>query len=184
MQSHSYTFAEQLNQSRNCRDEITSILQNQIPGVVAVHPAHACNDRRGTDYWCEMQSGNHLSVDVKIRSQDWSVRDEPNQADDLALEIWSVKEKRIAGWTRDEAKRTDYVLWYWTDTGRWCLIPFAMLCHVFRDNWEAWSQEFQTATQRTPERCYHSQCVFVPREEVWRAIYHKFNPRPVAPVCT
>ena len=122
-----------------------------------------------------MQSGNHLSVDVKIRAQDWSVKDEPDRADDLALEIWSVCEKKIQGWTRDESKRTDYVLWYWSDTGRWCMIPFAMLCQAFREHWEAWSQEFRTATQRTGN--YHSNCVFVPRRTIWNAIYNRFNPK-------
>lgn len=170
---NNFSFAEQLDISHGCHDAITAILKEQIPGVVAVHPARKCNDRRGTDFWCEMMSGNHLSVDVKIRTADWSAKAEPEREDDLALEIWSVMEKKIPGWTRDESKRTDYVLWYWTDTQRWCLVPFAMLCQVFRTRWQSWSVEFRTATQRTGN--YHSQCVFVPRDTVWAEIYHHCN---------
>jgi hypothetical protein len=169
------SFKEQLEQSHTCIEAIGKILREQISGVVSVHAAHESNDRRGTDFWCETEGGNHLSVDVKLRSEDWSVKEEPDRADDLALEIWSVMEKQIPGWTRDRSKRTDYVLWYWQDTGRWCLVPFAMLCQVFSESWKSWSQKYKTATQHTPCRGYHSQCVFVPRDIVWSEIYRRFN---------
>lgn len=172
-----YAFAEQLKLSREKIVELaTPILLAKIPGAVAVHPAHPSNDRRGTDFWVEHQRGVHLSVDVKVRAVDWAAKPEPERADDLALETWSVVETGKIGWTRDPDKRTDYVLWIWRDTGRSCLVPFGYLCYVFRKNWEKWSATYKVGRQFTPEHGgYHSECVFVPRDEVWNEIYHNFS---------
>lgn len=149
---------------------IAEILTQNIPAALAVHPAHAKNDRNGTDWWVEMATGKMLKVDCKVREIDWAERG----CDDLALESWSVVEKSIVGWTRDSAKQTDYVLWIWKDTGRWCLVPFPYLCRVFGDKWRDWSQTYKTARQFTPEGNYHSECVFVPRRELWAEIYKVF----------
>jgi hypothetical protein len=68
-------------------------------------------------------------------------------------------------------------LWLWKDTGRWCMIPFPMLCTVFRENVDNWKQRYKVARQYTPRACggYHSECVFVDRCEVWAAIYKRFS---------
>ena len=171
-----YSFADQLDGSREtpAAAEIKSILLQNISGAVAVYPAHACNDRRGTDFWVENQRGDHLSVDAKVRAEDWAAK--PDPMDDLALETWSVVEAQKIGWTRDATKRTDYVVCYWTDTGRWCLVPFPMLCLVFQKRWQNWSQRYDTHQQYTPDYGgYHSECVFVPRMEVWNEIYRHYS---------
>lgn len=166
-----YSLSAQLQQSQHAGVE--RILLGAIPGAVAIHPAHHSNDRHGTDYWVEHTHGHHLSVDVKVRAKDWAA------ADDLALETWSVVERQKIGWTRDAMKRTDYVLWFWQDTGRWCLVPFAMLCAVFQEHWQAWVTSYPVYEQFTPEfGGYHSQCVFVPRDVVWEAIYRRFGGAP------
>jgi hypothetical protein len=176
-----YSFGNQLVMSQGVclSQDVAAILLGAIPGAVAVQPAHQSNDRHGTDYWVEHARGAHLSVDVKIRREDWAAKPEPDRADDLALEVWSVKEKNKIGWTRDAGKRTDYVLWLWVDTGRWCLVPFAMLCAVFQDKWKEWSTCYGTSEQFTPEYGgYHSQCVFVPRDVVWSEIYYRYGGQP------
>ncbi len=175
-----YAFDNQLVMSRGVavNSDVAAILLREIPGAVAVQPAHRVNDRRGTDYWVEHVRGAHLSVDVKIRREDWAAKPEPDRADDLALETWSVVNKKI-GWTRDPNKRTDFVLWIWTDTKRWCLVPFPMLCRVFQENWQEWSACYETRRQYTPEYGgYQSECVFVPRSVVWDAIYHQHSGIP------
>lgn len=149
---------------------VESILMQQIPGATAVVRATKADDRNGTDYWVHRGENVPLSVDAKVRSIDYATRGE----DDLALEVWSVKEQCIPGWSRNPNKRTDYILWLWQDTGRWCLVPFPMLCAVFEDNFLDWYLDYRTATQSTPERGYHSECVFVPRRVVWAAIYERF----------
>lgn len=158
---------------------VDRVLLEGIPGSLMVHQAHSHNDRSGTDWWVEMRGGNFLSVDAKIRSEDWITKGK----DDLALETWSVVEARKVGWTRDVNKRTDYVLWLWQDTGRWCLVPFQMLCGVFGDNWKRWRSRFQCNQQHTPS-CgggYHSECVFVPRRVLWSTIYQRYSGMPSGP---
>lgn len=171
-----YSFTDKLrnsdgvSESRSVRD----ILLGNIPGALDAHRSHEKNDRNGTDWWVEHESGRHLSVDTKVRDEDWSQKNPP--ADDLALETWSVVESQKIGWTRDSSKRCDFILWLWKDTGRWCMVPFPMLCKVFDLNWQRWAEEFKTRQQKTVGwgQPYHSECVFVPRRTVWAEIYRHF----------
>lgn len=176
-----FMFSSQLVMSDGVSEasDVQSILLDAIPGAIDVVRANEIDDRSGTDWWVVMSNGVRLSVDAKVRDQDWLAKPPPFKADDLALETWSVVESQKIGWTRDDNKKTDYVLWLWKDTGRWCLVPFRMLCGVFTDHWQSWSTEFKTATQKTVGRsCWHSECVFVPRRTVWEAIYNKYSGRP------
>lgn len=168
-----YEFNEKLKASEGvCTSaNIEKIVLENIAGSVAVNKSHAVNDRSGTDWWVECRNGTHLSIDAKVREQDWSLRG----FDDLALETFSVVEKNKIGWTLDHNKRTDFVLWLWKDTGRWCMIPFPMLCTVFTEKKDDWTNRFKVAKQYTPNHGgYHSECVFVPRDEVWSEIYRRY----------
>jgi hypothetical protein len=171
-----YSFDGQKEVSDQCDAEIRRILLEIIPGAMQAVRACAANDKRGTDWWVEMRGGYWISVDVKFRDEDFSVKPPEIAGDDLALETWSVVERGIIGWTRDPNKRTDYILWYWRDTKRCCLVPFPMLCRVFCNNWEAWRTVHKFVQQHTTDKGdYHSECIFVPRREVWAAIYTTFS---------
>lgn len=174
-----HSFEQKNTDSFKHEAEITAILLKKFPGARQVISACKENDRKGTDYWVEMCGGYWLSIDVKVRDVDFAAKPDGICSDDLALESWSVFEEQIIGWTRDQAKRTDYVLWYWRDTRRSCLVPFQPLCRVFIDRWEEWAVKYKTARQHTPDKGdYHSECVFVPRREVWLAIYQTFASTP------
>ena len=177
MQPRDYGFGERMAMSQGvaASADVRVILLTEIPGAVNVQSAATVNDKQGVDWWVEMSTARHLAVDAKVREKDWAAT-HPDE-DDLALETWSVVEQRIPGWTRDMHKRCDYVLWLWKDTGRFCLVPFPMLCRVFSQNWSLWSQRYRTARQHTPREGggYHSECVFVPRRELWAAIYRQFG---------
>jgi hypothetical protein len=69
------------------------------------------------------------------------------------------------GWTRDQSKRTDYVLWWWKDTGRFCLVDFHALCAVFSQHWLVWSWLYQIEITHSTlnGRTWESEVVFVPR---------------------
>lgn len=174
-----FDFGEQMAMSQGVAEnaDIHTILLREIPGALTVQAAAKENDKRGVDWWVEMASGTHLAVDAKVRSFDWAAK-HPKE-DDLALETWSVVEKQIAGWTRDSAKRCDYVLWLWKDTGRFCLLPFPLLCKVFSENWKEWTGQYRTEKQHTHRDTggYHSECVFVPRRVVWLAILARVGGR-------
>ena len=171
-QAIKYDFNEQLAMSQGISESksVKEIIQNNIPGALYVFQANSKNDKNGTDWWVECSSGKFLSVDVKVRGDDYLKKG----FDDLALETFSVVEKSIIGWTRNADKQTDYIVWFWKDTGRWCLVPFKMLCKVFQENWVQWKEIYQCSLQETTKNgcaLYHSECVFVPRREVWKKIY-------------
>jgi hypothetical protein len=174
----SYDFNERLRMScaQTSSGKIEDILVANIPGAISARKASVSDDRRGTDWWVLLASGGDISVDCKVRETDWSAR-KHNPADDLALETWSVVERQKIGWTLDETKRTDYVLWLWRDTGRWALVPFRLLLGVFKDLHLQWGNQFQRSRQKTfyGSTQYHSECVFVPRREIWAAIYRKYS---------
>ena len=177
MSATPYAFDERLAMSSGfaATADVKTILLQQIPGAVDVHQAATENDRQGIDWWVEMKTAGHLAVDAKIREMDWAAKN-PHE-DDLALESWSVVEKNIIGWTRDDKKKCDYVLWLWKDTGRFCLLPFPMLCKVFSKKWQGWAAQYKTARQFTPRAGggYHSECIFVPRREIWAEIYRNYG---------
>jgi len=177
---HEYEFSAQLGMSNGVAAgrSVGTILLDNIPGATGVRRADKTDDRQGTDWWVERENGRRLSVDCKVRRDDYA----PRGKDDLALETWSVMEHQKIGWSRDSGKRTDYILWLWESTGRWCLIPFPLLCAVFSGLWMEWSEEYgPPARQRTradgvrSDEDYHSECVFVPRRVVWGAIYRMFG---------
>jgi hypothetical protein len=170
-----YNFTERLGWSERYTTTATvnGVLMEYIPGALRVTKAVESDDRNGTDWWVYRSCDRTLSIDAKVRSEDWAARPEPQ--DDLALETWSVVERNVPGWTRNERKRTDYILWLWTDSGRSCLVPFPMLCAVFMANWMEWRKQYKIAQQYTPDREYHSECVFVPRRVIWQAIYKRFG---------
>lgn len=152
---------------------VETILLENLPGAMSVNRAARADDRNGIDYWVVCSNGKRLSIDLKARRDDWLLKGK----DDLALEIWSVFEIFKEGWTRDASKQCDFVLWHWEETGRWCLMSFPMLCAVMQENWFAWWFMYPSARQRTTDRVrpYHSECVFVPRRDIWAAIYRKFG---------
>jgi hypothetical protein len=175
--AHEYDFNERMQMSDGVAalSDVASILMCQIPGAVSVRRAASVNDKQGVDWWVELSSARHIAVDAKVRQSDWAAS-HPEE-DDLALETWSVVEKHIQGWTRDTEKRCDYVLWLWADTGRFCLVPFPMLCRVFGQKWDTWRNQYKTRKQftRRGDSGYHSECVFVPRRVVWASIYRQFG---------
>jgi hypothetical protein len=175
-----YGFQERLVMSHGAAQgaQIEHLILGSIPGALSVHPAHPINDRHGTDFWVEHASGRHLSVDCKIRSADWL----PRGCDDLAIETWSVVETGKIGWSRDPNKRTDFVLWFWADTGRWCLMPFPMLCGVCQEHWERWRGQYRVACQKTQGNdgsTWTSECVFVLRRTVWSEVYRRYGGEPL-----
>lgn len=156
-----YDFAERLAWSEGIADsdaDLLIILRARIPGCVAVERASLIDDRTGTDYWAHRAHGlRPLSIDLKARSVD------PIDAygtDDVALETWSSVDDR-PGWTRDPKKTTDYILWLWTPTRRFFLVPFPALCKVFERYWEEWAAAYPVWDQRNDG--WMSQCVMVPR---------------------
>lgn len=173
-----YDFHERLHMSQGvARNKgIADILLVAIPQAIAVQESSLAEDRAGIDWWVTLRNGQRLGIDVKVRSEDYAARGE----DDLALETLSVVQPRKIGWTLDTAKRSDRILWWWQDTGRWCLLPFPELREVFSVHEHLWADEYRRRITRSKinNETYHSEYIFVPRKVVWRAIYNQFGGDP------
>lgn len=154
--------------------DIAEILRNNLPSILAVEKAEVTDDRSGTDYWAYRMGLPPLSIDCKIRDIDPTLFQQP--ADDLALETWSVVDKKV-GWALDPMKRSDYILWFFRPTKRWVLIPFPLLQSIFVANRERWFQEYRHARQSTNKGQWQSECLFVPRLTIWRALYERYGGR-------
>lgn len=172
MTEHISGFHEQLKMSHgvSLSFDFRYVLLTEIPNATEIKRANAIDDRSGTDWWVQRHNNKPLSIDLKARGKDYG-------QDDLALETWSVVEKDVIGWTRDATKASDYILWFWNDTRRWCLVPFPMLCRVFGLLWQEWVETYGPARQTTEMngQVYHSECVFVPREVLWAALIEHYS---------
>jgi hypothetical protein len=149
-------------------EAVGKIIADRIPGFVSIERADFSSDKDGTDFFITRRGNEALRLDLKLRGTDCM----NFGADDLALETWSKIELKRVGWTRDERKNSDFILWFWKDTGRFFLVSFPCLCSVFRRFWEVWAQRYQTAIQDNMSEWerWQSQCVFVPRQIVLDAI--------------
>ena len=179
MMDRNYWFGERLGWSEgigNC-DDVKAILLANIPQAVEVRKASSDEDRMGTDYWIDRAGLPPLSVDVKCRSLD-PVTTPGIESDDLALEVWSVVEKNVSGWTLDSTRETDYVMWFFEPTRRWVLVAFPQLCTAAVRNIDHWKLKYPLRRQCSNDGEWHSECIFVPRQEVWRSIYRIFGGIP------
>jgi hypothetical protein len=171
----SFSFEERLDFSQGHAptvEAVFDILMVRIPAFKCIRKAPKTNDRTGVDYIVERYGLCSLQIDLKLREKDWWASH--SEQDDLALETFSVIGTQKVGWTRDEKKVSDYILWFWQDTGRFYLLPFPPLCYVFQHYWEEWIKEYRTDRQYTrPEngrRGWYSACVFVPRKVIAQKI--------------
>ncbi len=159
-------FRTALKDSFTCEPTAIEILLSEIPGALSVTRSTTAQDRQGIDYTVATATGKQIAIDVKCRSKDYG--------QDLALETWSSIESRSVGWTRNESKHTDFVLWIWADTGRYHIAPFAPLCQAMQAHWEQWASEYKTSQQRSYDSAtgnsWTSQVVFVPTQVVTTAI--------------
>ena len=183
---------------------VEKLLLQEIPGAKKVILTNEQEDRSGKDYNVECDGGCAVGVDVKIRFQDFLLQPKDgNPQDDLAIETWSCvpnedflsgikslapNKKDIEtflifadnykiGWSRNWTKHTDYILWWWVPTQRWLLFPFRMLCAITNDKWPEWIMQYKVRAQHTLtyNNDWYSECVFVPRVEIWRQAYQRFG---------
>lgn len=169
--SETFDFAKQMAMSHGVIGSIPieELLLKQIVGSTGVRKADKADDKQGTDYFVDHIRGVPLSVDIKARKDD--PIDEYG-SDDLALETWSVVGVK-KGWTIDESKRTDYILWLFATTKRYCLVPFHPLRLAAKRFGAKWYAKYKVARQ--PNHGYVSECMFVPRVVVWQAIFDVCN---------
>jgi hypothetical protein len=168
-----YLFSERLEFSKGIVQETDlATIRALIPGCTNIVLSTLEQDRNGTDYVATLRGGATVNIDAKRRdrgaSRFW------NGEPDLALEDWSVVPingaRGKAGWTLDESKETDLVLFMFDpeDTNECFLMAFQLLRVAFRRNHSEWISRYKDAFQRNPS--WRSHCIFVPVSTVLDAI--------------
>lgn len=152
---------------------VREAVRKQFPDVLAIHKAHVENDKRGIDYWLEFAGGKMETLDVKIREKDWALR---GDKDNICLELASDEGRGKPGWSLDETKLTDWVLFYWEESGHAEIYPARMVRGALQAKRKEWESTKKTAGQvtRTDMREYMSRSIFVSGRDIWRAMFERY----------
>ena len=144
----SYSFFDQLKAVDKSEDKIIKIINKYFSGE-KIRKSNLEEDIKGIDYFA-----GENKIDIKLRNI--------NYPGDVALEIWSNCEKKTIGWTLDNIKITDYVLFIWKDKD--LIIPYKKLREVFKKNYADWVMSCRTIRNRTVNtgHSYTSMAVFIP----------------------
>jgi hypothetical protein len=182
-----YDFDERLGFSMGARkasdmDTIMALLD----GCCSVSPYECRGNDNGIDYIATLRRGAKVNIDVKTREHGCS-RFWKNKEPELAIEIWSVmpggafstsSHSARAGWTLDESKSTDLVLYTFNadDSSMAFLLPFQSLRMAARRMARDWMSRFKVDIQssRRGSLQWQSQAVFVPADAVISAIQATF----------
>lgn len=165
-----YDFDECLRESdtEEIRSKIIAELKKQFPDALAVERACTFDDKLGVDYVLRFPGLRSIACDVKVRRKDFALRG----LADITLEIWSDFDAQKTGWTLDETKFTDYVLFYWVETGRAVKYDARDLRAVFKANLADWEKKYGSELTGTNARKpFRSQVMFVPDRDVAAEIY-------------
>lgn len=173
-----FGFTERLNSTFGTRRESHLLtIKDMLLGCETIRDATREENIKGIDFVATLRRGAEVYIDTKERengcSNFWK------SGPELALETWSKmpvpgRSAGKAGWTLDESKQTDYILFLWDkrDCGEALLVPFQLLRIAFRKHYEEWTTKYWKATQKTIEQgsVWHSECVFVPAHIVLTAV--------------
>lgn len=182
LSSSARDFYEDLATSKAQRQESDiDTLKSMFPTCAGIAKTSQAEDKAGTDYVITLRRGARLKVDAKSRNpgcrQFWKAGPE------VALEVWAVMpggrfntphEKRKTGWTLDESKEIDLILFTFDPADHQFAYVRALplLRETFRRNYGEWYAEYrhELQTTRMGSLFYQSECLFVPLVIVDQAI--------------
>jgi hypothetical protein len=146
-------------------------LFDMIPGALDLKRAPKQDDKNGTDYWLLRTSGlPPVSIDMKNRD---FCPIERFGSDDACIEIVSQYMNGFCwktGWTLDETKRTDLIIYTWPHAGgrRFWVVYFPILCQAATLNWQTWRDRFHMKAAHN--RDYDTLSIFPPRHVIAQAM--------------
>jgi hypothetical protein len=178
-----YDFKEMLDFSIGQRSETdAATIKSLLHGCLTVEKNNVDGNDKGVDYIATLRRGTQVLIDAKTRqkgcSRFWK------SGPELAIEIFSVipggkfntpKERAKAGWTFDESKLTDMILYTFdpSDSMIAYLLPFQSLRLAAVKSYKTWMECCKVDTQTSGS--WQSQAVFVPAEFVIDAIKETFT---------
>lgn len=178
-----YDFKEMLDFSIGQRsDTDAATIKKLLHGCETVEKNDVNGNDMGVDYIATLRRGTKVLIDAKTRQKGcerfWIGEPE------LAIEIYSViaggkfnmpKDRAKAGWTLDESKLTDMILYTFDpcDSETVYLLPFQSLRMATAKNYKRWMAIYKVDIQTSGS--WQSQAVFVPASVVIEAIKETFK---------
>lgn len=136
------------------------------PELLGIHKAHLENDKLGVDFWLEFPNGRMEGLDAKIRRPDFSLHGDDRIA---CLELLANTTTRKTGWTIDPAKRSDWIMFHYIESGRSIFYNARELRAAVIRFLPDLKLTGKPSTQRTGG--YESTSLFVSHRDLWAAIY-------------
>ncbi len=192
-------FREQLDFSHGAGDEpewcaaYRKVWPDLAQMIDMRHPGE--HQKQGIDRVVILANGNVMTIDEKVRREQWP---------DLLVEIWSVYENQVPGWTIDPGKKCSHIAYLFMTTRTCILIPFDELRRATianRAEWEAkagpmlrdrphpWGTDgfrwVPALNERDNGSHYTTWSIAVPRAVIQRAILAAMVvqwPRPQPPI--
>jgi hypothetical protein len=114
--------------------------------------------RGGIDRVLVLGGGKTLSVDEKVRDQDW---------DDILLEFWSDEGRKIPGWIAKDLA-CDFIAYAFVPSQRCYLLPFQTLRKAWHDNRREWVNKYRIVDAENDG--YTTKSVAVPIDVLMAAL--------------
>lgn len=114
--------------------------------------------RGGIDRVLTLQSGKTLTVDEKVRDEDWP---------DILLEYWSDEARQIRGWVA-KPLACDFIAYAFIPSQTCYLLPFQTLRQAWRINHKLWVSQYKRVEAKNPN--YTTVSVAVPTKVLMEAL--------------
>lgn len=114
--------------------------------------------RGGIDRVLTLASGKTISVDEKVREEDWP---------DFCLEYWSDEARKVRGWIAKDLA-CDFIAYAFVPSAKCYLLPFLTLRQAWRQNGQTWVRQYKRIEAKNPR--YVTVSVAVPIHVVMQAL--------------
>ncbi|MES1999322.1 MAG: hypothetical protein V4446_08405 [Pseudomonadota bacterium] len=158
---------------------ITAACHGYWPELLSVHRAHTTNDKMGADYWLEFPGCKMETLDAKVRRKDYVLRGDDRTA---CLELVANTRSQKPGWTVDPSKLTDWIIFYYIETGSSFVYSARQLRAAVIAHLPKLQKTGKPDTQSTKSGAgsYQSESLFVSHRELGAAIYRNTHKRLAA----
>ena len=148
-----------------------------FPEVLNIRKAHKENDKLGADYFLEFPNCKMESLDIKVRKDDYSLRGDDRTA---CIELVANTTTRKKGWTLDPNKHTDWIMFYYIETGKSFLYNARLLRAAVTRYLPDLRKHGKPTVQKTQSGSghYESDSLMVSHRELGAAIYKNTNHNP------
>lgn len=170
-----------MSDSEEIEQAINRECRKYFPELLGITKAHKLNDMKGADYFLEFENCKMETLDIKVRSEDYSVATSKRAADNrtACIEIIANIGTNKIGWSLDKTKQTDWIMFYYIDTGRSHFYPARLLRSAVIKYLPELRKQGKAAIQTTGSGngSYKSESLFLSHRELWVAIYNSSNMR-------